>query len=84
MNPVERGNTCCAYDLEALAVCEAVKHLRCNLEGCSKFIVVIDHDTLRHLLRQPNNGSNKRQDRYLRDLQPFVGTMTLAYRKGPY
>jgi hypothetical protein len=25
---------------------------------------------------------NKRQVRYLRDLQPFVGSMTLAYRKG--
>jgi hypothetical protein len=25
---------------------------------------------------------NKRQARYLRDLQPFVGLMTLAYRKG--
>jgi hypothetical protein len=25
---------------------------------------------------------NKRQARYLRDLQPFVGTMTLAYHKG--
>jgi hypothetical protein len=26
LNPVERGNTYFAYDLEALAVCEAVKH----------------------------------------------------------
>jgi hypothetical protein len=25
---------------------------------------------------------NTRQARYLRDLQPFVGSMTLAYRKG--
>jgi hypothetical protein len=25
---------------------------------------------------------NKRQARYLRDLHPFVGSMTLAYRKG--
>jgi hypothetical protein len=31
---------------------------------------------------QPNNMLNKRQARYLRDLQPFVGSMTLAYRKG--
>jgi hypothetical protein len=37
---------------------------------------------VRHLLRQPNNKLNKRQTRYLRDLQPFVGSMTLAYRKG--
>jgi hypothetical protein len=34
------------------------------------------------MLMQPNNGLNKRQARYLRDLQPFVGSMTLAYRKG--
>jgi hypothetical protein len=82
LNPAERGNTYFAYDLEALAVCEAVKLWRCHLEGCSKFLVVTDHDTLRHLLRQPNNTLNKRQSRYLRDLQPFVGSMTLAYRKG--
>jgi hypothetical protein len=25
---------------------------------------------------------NERQARFLRDLQPFVGSMTLAYRKG--
>jgi hypothetical protein len=25
---------------------------------------------------------NKRQARFMRDLQPFVGSMTLAYRKG--
>jgi hypothetical protein len=31
---------------------------------------------------QPNNKLNKRQARYLRDLHPFVGSMTLAYRKG--
>jgi hypothetical protein len=52
LTSAERGNTYSAYDLEALAVCEAVKHWRCYLEGCSKFLVVTDHDTLRHLLRQ--------------------------------
>jgi hypothetical protein len=31
---------------------------------------------------QPINILSERQARYLRDLQPFVGTMTLAYRKG--
>jgi hypothetical protein len=82
LNPTERGNTYTAYDLEALTVCEAVKHWRCYLEGCSKFLVETDHDTLRHLLRQPNNMLNKRQARYMRDLQPFVGSMTLAYCKG--
>jgi hypothetical protein len=43
---------------------------------------LLDHDTLRHLLMQANNMLNKRQVRYLRDLHPFVGSMTLAYRKG--
>jgi hypothetical protein len=81
LNPAERGNTYSAYDLEALAACEAVKHWRCYLEGCSKFIVVTCHDTLGHVLKQPNNILSKWQTRYLRDLQPFVGSMTLAYRK---
>jgi hypothetical protein len=82
LNHVERGNTYSAYDLEVLAVCEAVKHWRCYLEGCSNFLVITNHDTLRHLLGQTNNMLNKRQARYLRDLQPFVGSMTLAYREG--
>jgi hypothetical protein len=82
LNPYERGDTYLAYDLEALAVCEAVKHWRCYFEGCYKFLVLTNHDTLRHLPRQPNNKLNKRQARYLRDLQPFVGSMTLAYRNG--
>jgi hypothetical protein len=82
LNPAERDNTYSAYDLEALAVCKAVKHCWCYLEGCSEFLVVTNHDTLRHMLMQPNNGLNKRQARYLRDLQPFVGSMTLACRKG--
>jgi hypothetical protein len=34
LDPVERGNTYFAYVLEALAVCEAVKHYMCYLEGC--------------------------------------------------
>jgi hypothetical protein len=37
---------------------------------------------MRHPLKQHNNKLIKRQARYLRDLQPFVGSMTLAYRKG--
>jgi hypothetical protein len=36
LNQAERGNTYYAYDLEALVVCEAIKHWRCYLEGCSK------------------------------------------------
>jgi hypothetical protein len=68
LNPAERDNTYFAYDLEVLAACEAIKHWRCYLKGCSKFLVVQDHDTLRHLLRQPHNTLSKRQAHYLRDL----------------
>jgi hypothetical protein len=54
----------------------------CYLDGCSKYLVETDHDTWRHMLKQPNKRLNKRQARYLRDLQPFLSSMTLAYRKG--
>jgi hypothetical protein len=40
LNRAERGNTSYVYDSEAFAVCEAVKHWRCDLEGCSKFLVI--------------------------------------------
>jgi hypothetical protein len=81
LNPAERGNTYYVYDLEPLAVCEAVKHWSCHPGGCSNFLAVTYHDTLRHRRKHPNNKLNKLQARYLRDLQPFVGSMTLAYRK---
>jgi hypothetical protein len=82
LNSAERGNTYSAHDLKTLAVCEAVKQWRCYLEGRSKFFVGTDYNKLRHLLMQPNKKLNDRDACYLRDLQPLVGTMTLAYRKG--
>jgi hypothetical protein len=45
LNQAERGNTYSAYALEALAVCEAVKHWMCYLAGSSKSLVVTYHDT---------------------------------------
>jgi hypothetical protein len=59
VNLAERGNTYTAYDLEALAVCEAFKQLRCCLEGCFKFLILSHHDTLRCLLMQPPSKLNK-------------------------
>jgi hypothetical protein len=44
--------------------------------------VVSNHDKLRHLLMQPGDRLKKRQARHMRDLQPFMGVMSLAYRKG--
>jgi hypothetical protein len=82
LHNAERGNSYYAYDLEALAVREAVMHWRCYLEGRSNFMVVPDHDTLRYLLNQPNDTLYKRHTRYAQDLQSFTGAMTLAYRKG--
>jgi hypothetical protein len=67
LNPTDRGNIHSAYDLEALAVCEAVKHWRCYIEGRSKFLAEADHGTLRHLLWQQNNRLNKQQERYMRE-----------------
>jgi uncharacterized protein (DUF934 family) len=46
------------------------------------FTVVSDHDRVRHMLRQSNDMFNKRKARYVRDLQPLAGAITLAYRKG--
>jgi hypothetical protein len=59
LNPHERGNTYSAYDLKTLAVCEALKLWRCYLEGYSKFLIVIDHDALRHLRKQSNKRYGK-------------------------
>jgi hypothetical protein len=79
LSPTECGNTFSAYDLDALTVREAVQHWRCYHEGCSKFLVAANNDTLQHLsMIQPNDTLSKRQARYLRDLQPFVGTITLC------
>jgi hypothetical protein len=44
LNQAECGNTYSTYDLDALAVCGAVKHCRCYLEGCSKLLFVTHHD----------------------------------------
>jgi hypothetical protein len=45
-------------------------------------MVVMDHDKLRHMLRQSNDMLQKWQARYVHDLQPFTRAMTLAYREG--
>jgi hypothetical protein len=38
LNLAERGNTSSAHDLEALVECEAVKHWRCYLKECTRFL----------------------------------------------
>jgi hypothetical protein len=53
-----------------------------TLKVALSVIVMTYNGTLRDLLRQSNKRLNKRLARYLRDMQPFVCMMTLAYRKG--
>jgi hypothetical protein len=52
------------------------------VKDCFKFLVVIDRDTERHVLMHPYSMLSNRQARYLRDLQPFVGTMSFVYPNG--
>jgi hypothetical protein len=80
LNPAEGSNTYFTYNLVSpLAILEAVKHCKCYLEVCLKFVVVYDHDRLRYMLKQTLARLSKRQARYMCDLQPLVGTVTLAY-----
>ena len=81
LKPAERGYS--AYDLEALAVVEAVTRAwRVYLEGCQSFSVVTDHATLVHLLKQSSENLTKRQAHYVERLMPYTGYMTILYRKG--
>ena len=41
-----------AYNLEALAACACIKKWRVYVEGSAEQILVTDHDTLRHLLKE--------------------------------
>jgi hypothetical protein len=83
INIVVRGNSYSENDLEALAVCEAMEMLP---ESLFQFLVVSDHDALRHLLKHPIDMFNQRHTIvyddnvrcYVRDLQSF--TMTTIAR----
>ena len=71
-----------AYDKEALAATEAVRHWRTYLDGCRSFTVVTDHATLVHLLRQSSADLSKRQAGFVEQLREFTGGMAIVYRKG--
>ena len=67
-----------SYDLEALAVVDAVtKHFRCYLEG-KPFHLKTDHDALVYLQKQ--HTLNRRQARWVSELSPY--TFTVEYRPG--
>ena len=81
LNDAERNYS--AYDLEALAVVEAVTRVwRMYLDGAQSISVVTDHATLTHLLKQPSLNLTNRQARYVEQLMPYAGYMKLLYRKG--
>ena len=72
-----------AYDLEALAVVEAVTRVwRMYLDGAKAIQVVTDHSTLTHLLKQSSTNLSKRQAHFVEKLMPYTGYMTILYRKG--
>ena len=81
LNNAERNYS--AYDLEALAVVEAVTRVwRMYLDGAASITVVTDHATLVHLLKQSSSDLTKRQAHYVEKLMPYTGTMKITYRKG--
>ena len=71
-----------AYNLEALAACACIKKWRVYVEGSAEQILVTDHDTLRHLLKEKPANLSKRQAGWVELIQPYANTLTLVYRKG--
>jgi hypothetical protein len=69
-----------AYDTELLAICIALKEWRHSLEGCSHFIVITDHTTLRQLLTQPY--LDRKQASWSQVISPYLNKIAIIYRKG--
>ena len=67
-------------ELELLAIVDALRTYRCYLEGCKRFTVVTDHDTLKYFLTQPQLSGRKA--RWQEFLSPYAPCMTIEYRKG--
>jgi len=65
---------------ELLAVVHALRVFRCYLEGCRRFTVYTDHDTLKYFMTQQTLSGRKA--RWQEVLSPFAPNMTIEYRKG--
>ena len=78
LNSHERNYPVC--DLELLAVVHALRVFRCYLEGCRRFTVYTDHDTLKYFMTQQTLSGRKARWQEL--LSPFAPIMTIEYRKG--
>jgi hypothetical protein len=72
-----------AYDKEALAIVVAVSRVwRVYLLGCKCFLVITDHATLVHLLKQTSDKLTDRQSHWVEQLMPYANEMRILYRKG--
>ena len=72
-----------AYAREALDVVEAVSRVwRVYLLGCKLFLVVTDHATLAHLLKQPSDKLTDRQIHWVERQMPFAICMSILYNNG--
>jgi len=78
LNAHERNYPVC--DLELLAGVHAWRVFRCYLEGCRRFTVYTDHDTLKYFMTQQTLSGRKA--RWQEVLSPFAPNMTIEYRKG--
>ena len=68
---------------EALTVVKDVSRVwSVYLLGWTFFSVVIDHGTLKHLLKQPSDKINARQGHLVERLMPFAQSTSILYRKG--
>ena len=63
------------HEQELLAVVEALKHWRCYLEACERFLISTDHDTLKHFMKQQNLSA--RQARWLEYISPYANNMDI-------
>ena len=68
------------HEQELFAVVSALRHWRHYLDGCERFLVVTDHDTLKHFMTQKE--MSKRQAGWLEVISPFANNMDIFYRRG--
>jgi hypothetical protein len=68
------------HEHELRAVVEALRHWRCYLEGCDRFLISTDHDTLKHFMKQQHLSA--RHTHWLEDISPYANNMDIFYRRG--
>jgi len=72
-----------AYNTEALAIVEIVSRVwRMYKLGYKCFLVVTDHATVVHLLKQSSNKLTDRQSHWIEKLMPYANAIYILYKKG--